>query len=158
MKHSMRIGLSFGLTSGVITTLGLIVGLHSSTNSRTVIIGGILTIAIADAFADALGIHISEESEGKHSNKEIWQSTVSTFLSKFIFALTFIIPILLLPLTTAIIVSIVWGLSALGILSFRIAKRQRRKPWKVIAEHLLIGLVVIAATHYIGTWIGANLC
>ena len=158
MKHSMRIGLSFGLTSGVITTLGLIVGLHSSTNSMTVIIGGILTIAIADAFADALGIHISEESEGKHSNKEIWQSTVSTFLSKFIFALTFIIPILLLPLTTAIIVSIVWGLSALGILSFRIAKEQGRKPWKVIAEHLLIGLVVIAATHYIGTWIGTKLC
>lgn len=158
MKHSLKIGLSFGLTSGVITTLGLIVGLHSSTNSRPIIIGGILTIAIADAFADALGIHVSEESEGKHSNKEIWQSTISTFLSKFIFALTFIVPILLLPLSTAIIVSIVWGLSALGILSFRIAREQGAKPWKVITEHLLIGLVVIAATHYIGAWIGANLC
>ena len=158
MKHSLKIGLSFGLTSGVITTLGLIVGLHSSTNSRPIIIGGILTIAIADAFADALGIHVSEESEGKHSNKEIWQSTISTFLSKFIFALTFIVPILLLPLSTAIIVSIVWGLSALGILRFRIAREQGAKPWKVITEHLLIGLVVIAATHYIGAWIGANLC
>ncbi|MCD6358940.1 MAG: VIT1/CCC1 transporter family protein, partial [Dehalococcoidia bacterium] len=116
------------------------------------------TIAVADAFADSLGIHISEESEGKHSNKEIWQSTISTFLSKFIFALTFIIPILLLPLTTAVIVSIVWGLSTLGILSFRIAREQGTKPWKVITEHMLIGLVVIAATHYIGEWIGKNLC
>ena len=61
-KHSLRIGFSFGLTSGIITTLGLMVGLHAGTHSRLAVIGGILTIAIADAFSDALGIHISEES------------------------------------------------------------------------------------------------
>ena len=91
MKLSIRKGFSFGLTSGIITTLGLIVGLHSSTHSAIVIIGGILVIAIADALSDALGIHISEESEKKHSTKEIWESTFATFLSKFVFALTFIV-------------------------------------------------------------------
>ncbi|HID20408.1 MAG TPA: hypothetical protein EYP28_05685, partial [Methanophagales archaeon] len=62
MKHSLKIGFSFGLTSAIITTLGLMVGLHSGTHSKLVVIGGVLTIAIADAFSDALGIHISEES------------------------------------------------------------------------------------------------
>ncbi|MBH0196170.1 MAG: hypothetical protein HP494_11385, partial [Nitrospira sp.] len=62
MKASWKTGLSFGLTSGVITTLGLMVGLHSGTHSRAIVIGGILTIAIADAMSDALGIHVSEES------------------------------------------------------------------------------------------------
>ncbi len=95
MKHSLKIGISFGLTSGIITTLGLIVGLHSGTHSRLIVIGGILIIAIADAFSDALGIHISEESENKHDTKEIWESTIFTFLSKFVFALTFIAPFLL---------------------------------------------------------------
>ena len=33
---------------------------------KAVIISGVLVIAIADAFSDALGIHISEESENKH--------------------------------------------------------------------------------------------
>jgi len=61
MKDSLRTGISFGLTSAVITTLGLMVGLHSGTGSRLVVLGGILTIAIADAFSDALGIHISEK-------------------------------------------------------------------------------------------------
>ncbi|MFN3301827.1 MAG: VIT1/CCC1 transporter family protein, partial [Patescibacteria group bacterium] len=89
MNHSLKIGFSFGLTSGVITTLGLIVGLHAGTHSKIVVLGGILTIAIADAFSDALGIHISEESEVKHNLKEIWQSTISTFLAKFLFTLTF---------------------------------------------------------------------
>lgn len=150
MKHSLKTGFLFGLTSGIITTLGLIVGLHAGTHSKLVVLGGILTVAIADAFSDALGIHISEESENKHTTKEIWESTISTFLSKFVFALTFIIPVLLFELSTAIVVSVIWGLSVLGILSFNIAKEQKTKPWKVVVEHLIIALLVITITHYVG--------
>lgn len=47
MKDSLRTGISFGLTSAVITTLGLMVGLHSGTGSKLVVLGGVLTIAIA---------------------------------------------------------------------------------------------------------------
>lgn len=158
MKHSLIVGFSFGLTSGIITTLGLMVGLHSGTHSKLVVIGGVLTIAIADAFSDALGIHISEESENKHTTKEIWESTIATFLSKFVFALTFIIPVLLFQLSTAIIVSAVWGLSLLGLFSFYIAKEQKVKPGKVVIEHLVIALVVIIITHYVGDWISSTLC
>lgn len=154
MKHSLKTGFSFGLTSGIITTLGLMVGLHSGTHSELVIIGGILTIAIADAFSDALGIHVSEESENKHTPKEIWEATISTFLSKFVFALSFIVPFLLFQVSTAIIVNIIWGLSLLSIFSFYIAREQKAKPWKVVVEHLIIALVVIVITHYVGDWVG----
>ena len=156
MKHPFKTGFSFGITSGIITTLGLMIGLHSGTHSKLVVIGGILTIAIADAFSDALGIHISEEAENNHTTREIWESTVSTFLSKFVFALIFIIPLLLFQLSTAIIVSVIWGLSLLGILSFQIAKEQKTKPWKVVMEHLVIALIVIVITHYLGDWIGST--
>ncbi len=150
MKHSIKTGFSFGITSGIITTLGLIVGLNSGTHSKIVIIGGILTIAIADAFSDALGIHVSEESEAKHTTREIWESTIATFISKFIFALTFVMPILLLQLSTAIIVSIIWGLTLLSIFNCYIAKAEKIKPSKVIFEHLFIALVVIVITYFIG--------
>ena len=156
-EHSFKIGFSFGVTSGIITTLGLIVGLHSGTHSKLVVIGGILIIAIADAFSDALGIHISEESENRHSSKEIWESTISTFISKFVFASTFLIPILLLKLSTAIIISVIWGLLVLAILSFNIAREQQKKPWKIISEHIIIALLVIITTHYVGDWISATL-
>ena len=150
MRHSLKVGFSFGLTSAIITTLGLMVGLYSGTNSRLAVLGGIITIAIADAFSDALGIHISEESENKHTAKEIWEATISTFLFKFIFAMTFIVPVLLFPLATAIIVSIVWGLFLLGIFSLYMAREQKAKPWKVISEHILIALIVIVVTYYVG--------
>ena len=154
MKHSQKVGFSFGLTSGVITTLGLIVGLHSGTHSRLVVLGGIITIAIADAFSDALGIHISEESENKHTQREIWESTISTFLSKFVIALTFLVPMVLFQLSTAIIVSIIWGLFILTMMSLHMAKSEKVKPWKVICEHLLIAVVVVVITHFVGEWVG----
>lgn len=150
MKDSINVGFSFGFTSGIITTLGLMAGLHSGTHSRIAILSGILTIAIADAFSDAMGIHISEESENKHSTKEIWESTISTFLSKFILALTFIIPLFVFELSKAVSVAVVWGVSLLTVFSFTIARKQKKKVWKVVGEHLVIVSIVILATHYLG--------
>ncbi len=154
MQHSLKIGISFGLTSAIITTLGLIVGLNAGTSSKLVVIGGILTIAIADAFSDSLGIHISEESENVHTAKEIWISTSATFFAKLLFALTFLVPVLLLDLYTAIIVSIAWGLFSLSVFSYYIASKQKGNPWKAVIEHLAIGVLVIIVTNFVGQWIG----
>jgi len=153
MKESLRTGVTFGLTSAVITTLGLMVGLHSGTHSKMVVLGGVLTIAIADAFSDALGIHISEESENVHTTKQIWTATIATFLTKFIFALTFTIPVILLPLSIAIIASLIWGLVILTVLSYAMAKAQGEAPWKIVGEHVLIAVTVITITHWIGGWV-----
>ena len=156
MKHSLRVGFSFGVTSGIITTLGLIIGLNAGTGSKLVVIGGILTIAIADAFSDALGIHISEESENIHSNKQVWMATLATFVSKAIFALSFIFPVLLLNLSLAVVVSIVWGLFVLAMVSYHMGLNQKINPWKVIFEHLLIAIIVIFITHQVGSWISLH--
>ena len=153
MKDWLRTGVSFGLTSAVITTLGLMVGLHSETGSKMIVLGGVLTIAIADAFSDALGIHISEESENVHSTREIWGATIATFMTKFFFAMTFIIPVIFLPLSTALIVSLIWGFSILIVISYLMAKTQKEKPWKIIGEHILIAIIVIAITHLVGHWV-----
>ena len=153
MKLSFKTGLSFGLTSGVITTLGLIVGLNASTGSQLVVIVGILTIATADAFSDALGIHISQESQNRHSEQSIWEATIATFLSKFLFALTFIVPFLLFKTAEAILINIVWGFAALSFFSYLIAKQQKKNPIGVVLEHLVIGLLVVVITYLLGNWI-----
>jgi VIT1/CCC1 family predicted Fe2+/Mn2+ transporter len=149
MKNSLKIGICFGITSGIITTLGLMIGLESGTSSQTVVLGGILTIAIADAFSDALGIHVSEESQG-NSAKEVWESTIATFLAKFLFALTFTIPVIFLSLGTAMIVGIAWGLTVLCVLTYITSTAEKEKPWWPIFEHLLTAIVVITITHFVG--------
>jgi len=153
MKNSLRKGISFGLTSAVITTLGLMVGLNSETHSKIAVLAGILTIAIADGFSDALGIHVSEEAENSHTHRQIWVTTAATFLTKFMFAMAFMVPSLLLSLSTAIAVSLIWGMSILTVLSYVIARSQGVPSWKIVGEHLMIGTIVIAMTHWVGDWI-----
>lgn len=150
VKHSFMVGMSFGLTSAVITTLGLMIGLHSGTHSKLAVIGGILTIAVADAFSDALGIHMSEESEGKHTAREIWLSTIFTFLFKLVFGLSFAIPVLILDLGTAIIINIFWGIILLSSLSYKLARGQGESFLKIAGEHVGIAIAVIIIAHLLG--------
>ena len=97
-----RTGLFFGATSGVITTIGLIVGLNSGTRSITAVLGGILVIAVADAMSDALGIHLAEESDPETDHGHVWAATIMTFVTKFVFSISFAVPLLLLPLALGI--------------------------------------------------------
>ena len=150
MKLSIKKGFSFGLTSGIITTLGMIVGLGFGTHSRAIVISGILVIAIADALSDALGVHVSEEAENVHSAKEIWESTIATFASKFFFALTFVVPFLLFSINPAMIICVVWGLAFIIGFSVYLARLQKTKLIPVIFEHLLITIVVLIATYFVG--------
>ncbi len=150
MNLSVKKGVGFGLTSGIITTLGLIVGLNSGTQSALVVIGGIIIIAVSDALSDALGIHVSEEAENVHSAKEIWQATIFTFLAKFIFALTFVVPILAFSLPIAVGICIGWGILVLIIANYLMAKNNHHHPLPVIAEHLIIAILVIVASYFIG--------
>lgn len=153
MKHTIKTGLSFGLTSGIITTLGLMIGLDAGTGLKIVVLGGIFTIAIADAFSDGLGIHISEESEGVHTQAEVWEASIFTFMFKFFVALSFSIPVILLNLQTAILVSIIWGYFLLSILSYYIARSGGEKARNVVFEHWIIMTVVLISTHFVGDWI-----
>jgi len=150
---AIKRGFGFGLTSGVITTLGLIIGLYASTHSKMLVIGGILMIAVADSMSDALGMHISEEFQGGSSVKEVWVATASTFLFKFIFALSFVLWFLIFNLSTAIIVSIIWGIFIIVFFSYYLARLQKVSVFRVIMEHMTIMMAVIIITYFVGNFI-----
>lgn len=150
------VGISFGLTSAVITTLGLMIGLHAGTHSKLAVLGGVFTIAVADAFSDALGIHMAEESESRHNAREIWLSTFSTFFFKLVFGLSFAIPVLLLNLRLAILVSVIWGMSLLSLLSYKFAMDQGGSFLKIAGEHLGVAALVILVAHFIGELVAAS--
>lgn len=149
MKKAEKRGLNFGLTSGVITTLGLIYGLQSSIGSKAAILGGILTIAIADSLSDAMGMHVSVESTGEdHKNVDI--ATKTTFLSKFFVAISFIIPFTFLEIIPALAIATFWGAGIISYSNYRIAKKLKEKPHKLIFEHLSLTALVIILTHFVG--------
>ncbi len=158
MRESIKTGLGFGLTSGVITTLGLLVGLDASTGSKLAIIGGILTIAIADSFSDALGIHNSEESKKRNGKRAIWEATITTFLAKFFISISFVVPFLLLEISQSVIVSLFWGALLLIIFNYRFAKRRNESIFKFIFSHLVVAAIVVVIAYFAGkgirVWFG----
>lgn len=156
VKKSYKTGISFGLVSGVLTTLGLLIGLGVGTQSKEVIIGGILTIAVADALSDAFGVHLSQESSGENSKKQVWESTISTLLSKFLLALTFLIPVLIFDTKTARIIDIIWGFVVITLISFlsSILNRVEKKELiSAVLEHVLLFIFTITLSYLIGTFI-----
>ena len=155
-EHPIQVGMSFGLVSGVITSLGLVVGLSVGTQSRIAVIGGIVTIAIADSLSDALGIHISEEAENVHSPMEVWMATGVTFVTKFAVASSFLAPVLLLELADAVWFSVAWGVAAVAALSWYIARRQMTSRTVVMAEHVGVAVLVVIVSALVGRWVSTT--
>lgn len=153
VKNALQKGIGFGLTSGVITTIGLMIGLYSATPLLSVVIGGILSIAIADAFSDALGIHISEEVDNHKTEREVWAATVVTFLAKLGVALSFLVAFFILPISWAVFINIIWGILLLALFSFYIARERKVSPWPVITEHVIIMIGVVVISHVVGKFI-----
>ena len=143
---------SIGATAAIITSLALIAGLAHGNDGRTSIVAGLLVIAIADNITDSLGIHIYKEAEGA-CKREINSSTLGNFTVRLVLALTFVMIVLLLPSYIALIVSAVWGLFLLTILSYFIAKAQKVSPLKQITRHVLVALSVIVGSKLLGNLI-----
>ena len=110
-SHQLITGISFGLTTAVITSLGMIVGMYSATSSRLAVVASIVVMAIVDGLSGAASLHTAEEAEveqgkQKHTSKEIWLTTLVAFLSVAAFTLTFAVPVVLFPLETPVFLAI----------------------------------------------------
>jgi hypothetical protein len=86
-----------------------------------------LIIAVSDAFSDAMGMFVAEEADKANKKSDIWKAGLATFFAKFVVALSFVIPFLLLPILPATIISIVWGLGGLRFLSHKVAEIHHQK-------------------------------
>jgi len=150
-NKSYEKGFGFGLTSGIVTTLGMMVGMMVGTGSKAAVIGAILLIAFGDSLSDAFAMHIAEESTTtERGGEHVWKATISTLVFKVFFGIIFIIPVLTMPLVPAIVLSIIVGAILISIFSFYFAMKQNERPIHVVFEHLVMMTVVLVLTFGIG--------
>jgi hypothetical protein len=139
----------FGSTAAIITNVSLIAGLGSAQAGRIAVLGGILTIAVADNISDSLGIHMYKETEGC-GERFSFLATVLNFMARLFISLSFIAIVLGFSAAQAWIVAMGWGLILLILLSYLIARRNRENAWLEISKHVAVAICVIAASRYIG--------
>lgn len=130
--------------------LGMAIGLFRGTQSRIAIIGGLISLGIADSLSDAFGIHISEQSDTKKGLKETWITALSTLFGRLLFSGLFIAPFIFFSLNVSMIIDIVWGVFALIFLSVYIARERKVPAYKMILKNLGITSVIIITVYYTG--------
>lgn len=153
-KHGLQ-GMTFGMMDAIINVLGIMIGLSVMGNRMAVFIA-ILIAGIANSLGNAAGFHVSEETEGIHTRKEVWMSTIMTFMGTFVATLILIIPILVLGLTGAVITSVVLGILMLLLLGFIVSRCSgygKGKMARIMLEYLGMGIVVIIIAYYLGIFV-----
>jgi vacuolar iron transporter family protein len=144
----------FGSAAAIVTNISIIVGLGAAEAGKMPIIGALLTIALADNISDSLGIHMYKESEG-YEEKMSLLATALSFLARLVVSLSFVAIVLVFSVSQAIPIAIVWGLLLLTLISYLITKsRNRGSCIHEIGKHLLVAVIVIALSRYVGDLIG----
>ena len=144
--------LSFGGPAAIVTGMALIVGLGAATIAKSAVITGLLIIGIADNLTDSLSVHIYQESE-KLAERDAFRTTVANFFTRVFVCITFIVILLLLPASRAILVSLIWGFALLSVLSYFLARTRGVSAVSEILKHCALALAVIAISRAIGTWL-----
>ncbi len=139
---------SFGAVSAVLTCLALITSFDTSVKSKMMLVGSLCIIALADNISDTLGIHIYKEGE-RSSFRDVWKMTLSNFGTRLGVILIFIVFVLALPPTIAVVCSIVYGFLILATISYLVAKKRHVAPQKIIIEHIFIATMVLILSKYI---------
>ena len=138
-----------GSSAAIITNVSLIVGLGSGQAGKGPILGGLLTVALADNISDSLGIHWYKESEGCGERLSAL-ATALNFLSRLLISFSFIAIVLLFPTPQAIFVGIVWALLLLNLVSYLIARSNHESSALEIIKHVLLAVIVIVLSRCVG--------
>jgi len=146
----------YGGTAAVVASTALISGLYAANSTRTAIVSALLIAALADNLADALSIHVFQESEHR-DKEEAFTRTMTNFGTRLLLCISFALLVVLVPLVYATKVAIVWGMLLLAALTYLVARERKVKPMLEVIKHLLVASAVIIVSMAIGRWIGTVL-
>ena len=145
--------MTFGVMDAIINVVGILIGLGVVGNKVTVILG-ILVAGLANSMGNAAGFHVSEETEGIHSRREVWMSTAQAFVGTFSVTLLLLAPPFFLDLFTGTMISLVMGISLLlgmGVFVGKRMKCSRKEIVHLAIEYTITGILVIIASYFLGS-------
>ena len=147
-NESWSPGFYFGIISGTITTLGMIISLFlvssSSKIALKVLASGIIGLALGDSFSDGLGHYYSNRGEGDSADKSRKIGIDTTFY-KIIFTMSFLPIMVIFPSIIGLIISVIWT-----HLLVIYATLQIERNWDIIIKHLMILWSVIIMGYFGG--------
>lgn len=156
-------GVAFGTMDGLITILGVVIGIASATqNSGVVVISG-LVAGLANAFGNSFGFYASElaeraehiqEKQHVSSMAETRRSTLLAFVHSLASTIVVVAPFVMLGLKYAMIASLILALALLFALGAIVGRYSHASPWKFGFRYMLLGLAGAALSFMVGAVVG----
>ena len=155
-------GLAFGLVDGLITMLGVVIGVAQATGStKLVIISGVVA-GVANAFGNAIGFYGSELAErGEHmlegrepsSMKEVRRSTLLSFSTTIVAMLVLMIPFLVMSQVFAMVSAVVGGSVLLFVLGTVVGRLWRKHPLRYGLMYVTMGIAGTGLSFLVGDFV-----
>lgn len=149
----------FGVEDSLVSTVGLLSGIAITGMAREEVFLTGIVLVFVEAFSMAAGSFLSESSADEfetHSEKTTMRSRVASlimFLSYFISGFIPLAPYLILPAYTALWVSIVLSLIALGVLGVVGARISQVGVVKNAIRMMVVGGIAIVAGVLVGLFV-----
>jgi len=144
--------VSFGATSAIVTSMGLIIGFGAAGISKPTIIAGLLIVGLADNVTDSLSIHIYQESE-RLEQRAAFRATIGNFATRLIISLSFVVLVFSFSGTNTLRACLLWGVVLLASLTWLVARSRNANVPTEILKHLAVAAVVISASLATGKFI-----
>jgi len=147
LDSDLRQGLIFGVSSGVITTSGLLAGLVQTPVSSIILIVTIVSLAISDGISESYGLFISKKvEEPDDKGQGPVKSFIGLLFTKMFVVLSFLIPLLFsrkLGYYKNMMWPILWGLLILTILDYYASRLRKEKMLPYLIKHyILLGITL----------------
>lgn len=164
-------GAAFGLVDGVICISGMIIGVAIVTSDIRIIFISAITGGLTDALGNSIGIYLSGYSErgaqihsqehgiktSVDSTQEILFSAILSFLVTLGVVAIMLLPFLFLDIGKSLIFCIIFSLMALSGLGIYVGKLSGEKPIKTSIKFVLLGIIGIVFSYFIGSILKAVL-
>ena len=154
-------GLAFGTMDGLITILGVVIGIATATESSSIVIISGIVVGIANSFGNCFGFYASELAErGEHirekqdvsSMAETRRSTALAFVSSLSSMAVLVVPFAILTnLSYAMVLSLTIALVILFVLGALVGKLSHESHWRFGIRYVLLGVIGAALSFVAGS-------
>ena len=152
-------GTAFGIMDGMITILGVVIGISQVTNSSTLVVVSGLVAGVANAFGNSIGFYASELAErGEHIREntpvapstEVYMSTVNSFISSLLAMLVPILPFVFLPSMQAMTVAVLVAMVVLFALGSYVGHLSGLNRFRLGLRYVILGLIGSGLSFLVG--------
>ncbi len=152
-------GLTFGLVDGIVTMLGVVIGVAQATGDKRVVIVSGVVAGVANAFGNSIGFYGSELAErGEHmvegrepsSMTEVRRSSLLSLLMSLGATAVLTVPFLAFSQNLAMVVALALGGVLLFSLGSIVGRLWRRHPLRYGLTYFALGIAGAGLSYFVG--------